>query len=121
MEGLGRGLSDTVEAPRPTTLRPPSSRCTVTSPMASVPLVTPWISYRRSLAAVLVTCEMARQTASTGPSPMAGPSCVTSLTRTLTVAVGMANKEVLVSGGSLVMQAVRQYGAELLPVDSEHN
>jgi 1-deoxy-D-xylulose-5-phosphate reductoisomerase len=35
--------------------------------------------------------------------------------------VGLANKEVLVSGGSLVMQAVRQYGAELLPVDSEHN
>src|SRR5450759_1307982 len=35
--------------------------------------------------------------------------------------VGLANKEVLVSGGSLVMQAVRKYGAELLPVDSEHN
>jgi 1-deoxy-D-xylulose-5-phosphate reductoisomerase len=35
--------------------------------------------------------------------------------------VGLANKEVLVSGGSLVMQAVHQYGAELLPVDSEHN
>src|ERR1035437_7404420 len=32
--------------------------------------------------------------------------------------VGLANKEVLVSGGSLVMQAVRKYGAELLPVDS---
>jgi 1-deoxy-D-xylulose-5-phosphate reductoisomerase len=35
--------------------------------------------------------------------------------------VGLANKEVLVSGGELVMAAVRQYGAELLPVDSEHN
>jgi 1-deoxy-D-xylulose-5-phosphate reductoisomerase len=35
--------------------------------------------------------------------------------------VGLANKEVLVSGGSLVMEAVRKYGAELLPVDSEHN
>ena len=35
--------------------------------------------------------------------------------------VGLANKEVLVSGGSLVMQAVRRHGAELLPVDSEHN
>ncbi|MCU1235022.1 MAG: 1-deoxy-D-xylulose 5-phosphate reductoisomerase [Candidatus Solibacter sp.] len=35
--------------------------------------------------------------------------------------VGLANKEVLVSGGSLVMDAVRKYGAELLPVDSEHN
>jgi 1-deoxy-D-xylulose-5-phosphate reductoisomerase len=35
--------------------------------------------------------------------------------------VGLANKEVLVSGGSLVMQAVRQHNAELLPVDSEHN
>jgi 1-deoxy-D-xylulose-5-phosphate reductoisomerase len=35
--------------------------------------------------------------------------------------VGLANKEVLVSGGSLVMAAVRKFGAELLPVDSEHN
>src|SRR5438105_11738893 len=35
--------------------------------------------------------------------------------------VGLANKEVLVSGGALVMDAVRKYGAELLPVDSEHN
>jgi len=35
--------------------------------------------------------------------------------------VGLANKEVLVSGGRLVMEAVREYGAELLPVDSEHN
>jgi 1-deoxy-D-xylulose-5-phosphate reductoisomerase len=35
--------------------------------------------------------------------------------------VGLANKEVLVSGGSLVMRAVREHGAELLPVDSEHN
>jgi 1-deoxy-D-xylulose-5-phosphate reductoisomerase len=35
--------------------------------------------------------------------------------------VGLANKEVLVSGGQIVMEAVRQYGAELLPVDSEHN
>ena len=35
--------------------------------------------------------------------------------------VGLANKEVLVSGGALVMDAVRNYGAELLPVDSEHN
>ncbi len=35
--------------------------------------------------------------------------------------VALANKEVLVAGGQLVMDAVRQYGAELLPVDSEHN
>ncbi|HUI55069.1 MAG TPA: 1-deoxy-D-xylulose-5-phosphate reductoisomerase [Bryobacteraceae bacterium] len=35
--------------------------------------------------------------------------------------VGLANKEVLVSGGKLVMQAVRESGAELVPVDSEHN
>lgn len=35
--------------------------------------------------------------------------------------VGLANKEVLVSGGKLVMAAVRQHGAELVPVDSEHN
>jgi 1-deoxy-D-xylulose-5-phosphate reductoisomerase len=35
--------------------------------------------------------------------------------------VGLANKEVLVSGGKLVMDAVRRHNAELLPVDSEHN
>ena len=35
--------------------------------------------------------------------------------------VGLANKEVLVSGGNLVMEAVREYGAVLVPVDSEHN
>ena len=35
--------------------------------------------------------------------------------------VGLANKEVLVSGGRLVMQAVRESGALLVPVDSEHN
>ena len=35
--------------------------------------------------------------------------------------VGLANKEVLVSGGQLVMEAVRNHSAELLPIDSEHN
>jgi 1-deoxy-D-xylulose-5-phosphate reductoisomerase len=35
--------------------------------------------------------------------------------------VGLANKEVLVSGGSLVMEAVRRHHVDLLPVDSEHN
>jgi 1-deoxy-D-xylulose-5-phosphate reductoisomerase len=35
--------------------------------------------------------------------------------------VGLANKEVLVSGGKLVMDAVREHSAELLPIDSEHN
>lgn len=35
--------------------------------------------------------------------------------------VGLANKEVLVSAGEIVMDAVRDHGAELLPVDSEHN
>jgi 1-deoxy-D-xylulose-5-phosphate reductoisomerase len=35
--------------------------------------------------------------------------------------IGLANKEVLVSGGALVMDAVRRHGAALLPVDSEHN
>jgi 1-deoxy-D-xylulose-5-phosphate reductoisomerase len=35
--------------------------------------------------------------------------------------VGLANKEVLVSGGRLVMEAVRESGALLVPVDSEHN
>jgi 1-deoxy-D-xylulose-5-phosphate reductoisomerase len=35
--------------------------------------------------------------------------------------IGLANKEVLVSGGKLMMEAVRRHHAELLPVDSEHN
>ena len=35
--------------------------------------------------------------------------------------VGLANKEVLVASGRLVMEAVREKGAELMPVDSEHN
>lgn len=33
----------------------------------------------------------------------------------------LANKEALVAAGSLFMAAVRQHGAELLPIDSEHN
>jgi 1-deoxy-D-xylulose-5-phosphate reductoisomerase len=36
-------------------------------------------------------------------------------------AVALANKEVLVAAGELVMTAARQRGVELLPVDSEHN
>ncbi|MGD0498689.1 MAG: 1-deoxy-D-xylulose-5-phosphate reductoisomerase [Bryobacteraceae bacterium] len=35
--------------------------------------------------------------------------------------IGLANKEVLVSAGSLVMEAVRAHGALLVPIDSEHN
>ncbi|MCS7026504.1 MAG: 1-deoxy-D-xylulose-5-phosphate reductoisomerase [Bryobacteraceae bacterium] len=35
--------------------------------------------------------------------------------------LGLANKEALVAAGALVMEAVRQSGAEILPVDSEHN
>lgn len=35
--------------------------------------------------------------------------------------IGLANKEVLVSGGQLVMDAVNRHGSELIPVDSEHN
>ena len=33
----------------------------------------------------------------------------------------LANKEALVMSGHLFMQAVREHGAELLPIDSEHN
>jgi len=33
----------------------------------------------------------------------------------------LANKEALVMGGHLLMQAVREAGARLLPIDSEHN
>jgi 1-deoxy-D-xylulose-5-phosphate reductoisomerase len=35
--------------------------------------------------------------------------------------IGLANKEVLVAGGDLVMRARRESGCELIPVDSEHN
>jgi 1-deoxy-D-xylulose-5-phosphate reductoisomerase len=35
--------------------------------------------------------------------------------------IGLANKEVLVASGNLVMKAVRETGTELIPVDSEHN
>jgi len=35
--------------------------------------------------------------------------------------VGLANKEVLVSGGRLVMDAVKRHNVEMIPVDSEHN
>jgi len=35
--------------------------------------------------------------------------------------IGLANKEVLVSGGKLVMEAARRHATEIIPVDSEHN
>lgn len=35
--------------------------------------------------------------------------------------IGLANKEVLVASGKLVMDAARAQGTELIPVDSEHN
>jgi 1-deoxy-D-xylulose-5-phosphate reductoisomerase len=35
--------------------------------------------------------------------------------------IGLANKEVLVASGKLVMEAARTAGTELIPVDSEHN
>ncbi len=35
--------------------------------------------------------------------------------------VALANKEVLVAGGKLIMNAAKQYGAKLLTVDSEHS
>ena len=35
--------------------------------------------------------------------------------------IGLANKESLVSAGQLMMDAVKKHGAEMLPVDSEHN
>lgn len=35
--------------------------------------------------------------------------------------IGLANKEVLVASGALVMEAVHQHGTQLIPVDSEHN
>ena len=35
--------------------------------------------------------------------------------------VGLANKEVLVASGRLVIDAMRESGGELIPIDSEHN
>ena len=35
--------------------------------------------------------------------------------------IGLANKETLVCAGELVMAAARRYGAEIIPVDSEHS
>jgi 1-deoxy-D-xylulose-5-phosphate reductoisomerase len=35
--------------------------------------------------------------------------------------IGLANKEVLVAGGEVVMKAVQAHNVELLPIDSEHN
>lgn len=35
--------------------------------------------------------------------------------------IGLANKETLVCAGSLVMAEARKYGAEIIPVDSEHS
>jgi 1-deoxy-D-xylulose-5-phosphate reductoisomerase len=35
--------------------------------------------------------------------------------------IGLANKEVLVASGKLVMDAVHAHGVEMIPVDSEHN
>ncbi|MBM3810636.1 MAG: 1-deoxy-D-xylulose-5-phosphate reductoisomerase [Acidimicrobiia bacterium] len=35
--------------------------------------------------------------------------------------IGLANKEVLVASGKLVMEAARAHNSELIPVDSEHN
>jgi 1-deoxy-D-xylulose-5-phosphate reductoisomerase len=35
--------------------------------------------------------------------------------------VGLANKEVLVASGELVIAAAREHGTEMIPVDSEHN
>jgi 1-deoxy-D-xylulose-5-phosphate reductoisomerase len=35
--------------------------------------------------------------------------------------VGLANKEVLVASGEIVMNAAREHGASVIPVDSEHN
>jgi 1-deoxy-D-xylulose-5-phosphate reductoisomerase len=35
--------------------------------------------------------------------------------------IGLANKETLVSGGPVVMEAAKKYGAEIVPIDSEHS
>ena len=35
--------------------------------------------------------------------------------------IALANKETLVCAGRIVMQAAKEYGAEILPVDSEHS
>ena len=59
-------------------------------------------------------------------SVVAGIVCFAGLRPTLSAAragktILLANKEALVSAGGLFMETVRQGGATLLPVDSEHN
>lgn len=68
-------------------------------------------------------CEAARQS---GDVVIAGIVGTAGLAPTLAAVqrgstVGLANKECLVSAGSLFMRHVRDCGATLLPVDSEHN
>ena len=36
-------------------------------------------------------------------------------------AIALANKETLVAGGALVMQAAKEKGVRMIPVDSEHS
>ena len=35
--------------------------------------------------------------------------------------IGLANKEVLVSAGSIIMPLAKAYGVKILPIDSEHS
>ncbi len=35
--------------------------------------------------------------------------------------IGLANKETLVTAGEIVMQEAKKYGAQIIPVDSEHS
>lgn len=35
--------------------------------------------------------------------------------------IALANKEVLIAGGSYILPLVKQYGVSLIPIDSEHN
>lgn len=35
--------------------------------------------------------------------------------------IALANKETLVAGGAIIMEAVKEYGVQMIPVDSEHS
>lgn len=86
------------------------------------------LSQQQSTTQVLAGAEGLVQVASAEPvtQVMAAIVGAAGLMPTLAAAqagkrVLLANKESLVSAGRLFMDAVRKHGAELLPIDSEHN
>src|SRR3990172_4444053 len=80
-----------VSAPCPTTVLPPSSIRTVTSPRASVPPVMALTSYDRRRPAACVMALIVRYVASTGPSPVETFLTLRPSISSSTVAVGVTS------------------------------